>query len=493
MADLLSLSALDARAALDAGDVSAPELTGAYLAAIEDTGALNNYVAVTADKAMEMAEASQVRIKAGEAGLIEGIPVGVKDLFCTAGVASTACSKILEGFTPTYESTVTANLWREGGVMLGKINCDEFAMGSANETSAFGPAVNPWQAADGADLVPGGSSGGSASAVAARSALLATGTDTGGSIRQPAAFCGVVGMKPTYGRCSRWGIVAFASSLDQAGPFSRTVADNALMMQAMASHDLKDSTSADTPLPDLMAALDKGVKGMKIGVPSEYVMDGMDSEVVALWEKGQAWLRDAGAELVEISLPHTKYALPAYYIIAPAEASSNLARYDGVRYGLRVEADSLDDMYGETRAAGFGDEVQRRIMIGTYVLSAGYYDAYYLKAQKVRRLIKQDFDTAYETVDAILTPATPTAAFPVGRKVDDPVTNFLNDVFTVPANLAGLPGMAVPAGLNAAGLPLGLQILGRPFDEATLYSIGRVIEDAAAFDAVPSRRAGGAS
>ena len=493
MADLLSLSAVEARAALDAGEVSAPELTGAYLAAIEETGALNNYVAVTADKAMEMAEASQARIKAGEAGLIEGIPVGVKDLFCTAGVASTACSKILEGFTPTYESTVTANLWREGGVMLGKINCDEFAMGSANETSAFGPAVNPWQAADGADLVPGGSSGGSASAVAARSALLATGTDTGGSIRQPAAFCGVVGMKPTYGRCSRWGIVAFASSLDQAGPFSRTVADNALMMQAMASHDLKDSTSADTPLPDLMAALDKGVKGMKIGVPSEYVMDGMDSEVVALWEKGQAWLRDAGAELVEISLPHTKYALPAYYIIAPAEASSNLARYDGVRYGLRVEADSLDDMYGETRAAGFGDEVQRRIMIGTYVLSAGYYDAYYLKAQKVRRLIKQDFDTAYERVDAILTPATPTAAFPVGRKVDDPVTNFLNDVFTVPANLAGLPGMAVPAGLNAEGLPLGLQILGRPFDEATLYSIGRVIEDAAAFDAVPSRRAGGAS
>ena len=493
MADLLSLSAVEARAALDAGEVSAPELTGAYLAAIEETGALNNYVAVTADKAMEMAEASQARIKAGEAGLIEGIPVGVKDLFCTAGVASTACSKILEGFTPTYESTVTANLWREGGVMLGKINCDEFAMGSANETSAFGPVVNPWQAADGADLVPGGSSGGSASAVAARSALLATGTDTGGSIRQPAAFCGVVGMKPTYGRCSRWGIVAFASSLDQAGPFSRTVADNALMMQAMASHDLKDSTSADTPLPDLMAALDKGVKGMKIGVPSEYVMDGMDSEVVALWEKGQAWLRDAGAELVEISLPHTKYALPAYYIIAPAEASSNLARYDGVRYGLRVEADSLDDMYGETRAAGFGDEVQRRIMIGTYVLSAGYYDAYYLKAQKVRRLIKQDFDTAYETVDAILTPATPTAAFPVGRKVDDPVTNFLNDVFTVPANLAGLPGMAVPAGLNADGLPLGLQILGRPFDEATLYSIGRVIEDAAAFDAVPSRRAGGAS
>jgi len=492
MSDLLSLSAVEARAALDAGDVSAPELTGAYLRAIEETGALNNYVAVTADRAMEMAQASQAKISAGEAGLIEGLPVGVKDLFCTAGVASTACSRILEGFTPTYESTVTANLWRQGGVMLGKINCDEFAMGSANETSVFGPAVNPWQAGDGADLVPGGSSGGSASAVAARSALLATGTDTGGSIRQPAAFCGVVGMKPTYGRCSRWGIVAFASSLDQAGPFSRTVADNALMMQAMASHDPKDSTSADTPLPDLMAALDNGVKGMKIGVPSEYVMDGMDAEVVALWEQGQAWLRDAGAELVDISLPHTRYALPAYYIIAPAEASSNLARYDGVRYGLRVEAGSLDEMYGETRAAGFGEEVQRRIMIGTYVLSAGYYDAYYLKAQKVRRLIRQDFDNAWQQVDAILTPATPTAAFPVGRKVDDPVTNFLNDVFTVPANLAGLPGMAVPAGLNADGLPLGLQILGRPFDEATLYSIGRVIEDAAAFDAVPARRAGGA-
>jgi len=493
MSDLLSLSAVAARAALESGEISAPELTTAYLGAVEETAPLNNYVAVTADRALEMAAASQARIKSGEAGLIEGIPVGVKDLFCTAGVASTACSRILEGFTPTYESTVTANLWREGGVMLGKLNCDEFAMGSGNETSAFGPAINPWQGGDGVDLVPGGSSGGSAAAVAARAALLATGTDTGGSIRQPAAFCGIVGMKPTYGRCSRWGIVAFASSLDQAGPFSRTVADNALMMQAMAGHDPKDSTSADAPLPDLMAALDKGVKGMKIGVPAEYVMDGMDGEVVALWEQGQAWLRDAGAELVEISLPHTKYALPAYYIIAPAEASSNLARYDGVRYGLRVEADSLDEMYAGTRAAGFGEEVRRRILIGTYVLSAGYYDAYYLKAQKVRRLIKQDFDSAFEIVDAILTPATPTAAFPVGRKVDDPVTNYLNDVFTVPANLAGLPGMALPAGLNSDGLPLGLQILGRPFDEASLYSIGRVIEDAAAFSAVPQRRAGGAS
>jgi len=493
MSDILSLTATEARAALDKRDLSAVELASAYIGAIEATAALNNYVAVTADHALEMAAQSDARIADGSAGLIEGIPVGVKDLFCTAGFASTACSRILSGFIPTYESTVTANIWNAGGVMLGKLNCDEFAMGSGNETSTFGPAVNPWQAADGADLVPGGSSGGSAAAVAGRSALLATGTDTGGSIRQPAAFCGVVGLKPTYGRCSRWGIVAFASSLDQAGPFSRTVADNALMMQVMASHDPRDSTSADETMPDLTAALDRGVKGMRIGVPSEYVMDGMDSEMVVLWERGQVWLRDAGAELVEISLPHTKYALPTYYIIAPAEASSNLARYDGVRYGLRVEADSLDDMYSATRAAGFGEEVQRRIMIGTYVLSAGYYDAYYLKAQRVRRLIKDDFDTAFQSVDAILTPATPTAAFPVGRKVVDPVTNFLNDVFTVPANLAGLPGMSLPAGLNAEGLPLGLQVLARAFDEATLYSVGRVIEDAAGFSTLAPRRARGAA
>jgi len=417
----------------------------------------------------------------------------VKDLFCTKGISSTACSNILKGFVPPYESTVTANLWAAGGVMLGKLNCDEFAMGSGNETSAFGPAVNPWQGKDKVDLVPGGSSGGSASAVAARSALLATGTDTGGSIRQPAAFCGVVGLKPTYGRCSRWGIVAFASSLDQAGPFTRTVADNALMMTAMASHDAKDSTSTQTPLQDLIGAVGDGVKGMKIGVPKEYVMDGMDSEVVTLWEQGQAWLRDAGAELIDVSLPHTKYALPAYYIIAPAEASSNLARYDGVRYGMRVDAETLDGMYEATRAAGFGEEVQRRIMIGTYVLSAGYYDAYYLKAQKVRRLIKGDFDAAFQTVDALLTPATPSAAFPVGRKIDDPVTNFLNDVFTVPANLAGLPGISVPGGVTSDGLPLGLQVLGRPFDEASLYRVARVLEQAAGFTMTPERMAGGAA
>lgn len=493
MSDLLGLNVVAAREALDKKAISAIELATAYLGAAEATAGLNNYVALTADHALAMAAESDKRIAAGAAGLLEGLPIGVKDLFCTKGISSTACSNILKGFVPPYESTVTANLWAAGGVMLGKLNCDEFAMGSGNETSAFGPAVNPWQGKDKVDLVPGGSSGGSASAVAARSALLATGTDTGGSIRQPAAFCGVVGLKPTYGRCSRWGIVAFASSLDQAGPFTRTVADNALMMTAMASHDAKDSTSTQTPLQDLIGAVGDGVKGMKIGVPKEYVMDGMDSEVVTLWEQGQAWLRDAGAELIDVSLPHTKYALPAYYIIAPAEASSNLARYDGVRYGMRVDAETLDGMYEATRAAGFGEEVQRRIMIGTYVLSAGYYDAYYLKAQKVRRLIKGDFDAAFQTVDALLTPATPSAAFPVGRKIDDPVTNFLNDVFTVPANLAGLPGISVPGGVTSDGLPLGLQVLGRPFDEASLYRVARVLEQAAGFTMTPERMAGGAA
>ena len=493
MSDLLGLNAVAAREALEKKAISAVELATAYLGAAEATADLNNYVALTADHALAMAAESDKRIAAGAAGLLEGLPIGVKDLFCTKGISSTACSNILKGFVPPYESTVTANLWAAGGVMLGKLNCDEFAMGSGNETSAYGPAVNPWQGKDKVDLVPGGSSGGSASAVAARSALLATGTDTGGSIRQPAAFCGVAGLKPTYGRCSRWGIVAFASSLDQAGPFTRTVADNALMMTAMASHDAKDSTSTQTPLQDLIGAVGDGVKGMKIGVPKEYVMDGMDSEVVTLWEQGQAWLRDAGAELIDVSLPHTKYALPAYYIIAPAEASSNLARYDGVRYGMRVDAETLDGMYEATRAAGFGEEVQRRIMIGTYVLSAGYYDAYYLKAQKVRRLIKGDFDAAFQTVDALLTPATPSAAFPVGRKIDDPVTNFLNDVFTVPANLAGLPGIAVPGGVTSDGLPLGLQVLGRPFDEATLYRVAGVLEQAAGITMTPARMAGGAA
>ena len=493
MSDLLDLNAVEARSALDKKSISAVELAKAYLAAAEATSDLNNYVELTSDNALAMAANSDKRIAEGSAGLLEGLPIGVKDLFCTKDVISTACSKILRGFAPPYESTVTSNLWAAGGVMLGKLNCDEFAMGSANETSAYGPAISPWKGKDNVDLVPGGSSGGSASAVAARAALMATGTDTGGSIRQPAAFCGVVGLKPTYGRCSRWGIVAFASSLDQAGPFTRTVADNALMMTSMASHDSKDSTSTQIPLQDLIGAIGDGVKGMKIGVPREYIMDGMDGEVVKLWEQGQVWLRDAGAELVDVSLPHTKYALPAYYIIAPAEASSNLARYDGVRFGLRVEADTLDGMYEATRAAGFGEEVQRRIMIGTYVLSAGYYDAYYLKAQKVRRLIKDDFDSVFQSVDALLTPATPSAAFPVGRKIEDPVTNYLNDVFTVPANLAGLPGISVPGGLTSDGLPLGLQVVGRAFDEASIYRVAAVLEGAAGFMQTPARMALGGS
>ena len=478
---------------IKSGSVSCLSLVNYYLDRIDGHKDLNIYLEVFAEEAIVRAKNIDEKILVGTAGKLAGMVVAIKDNICFKGHNVSAASKILEGFESLYSATVVERLLKEDAIIIGRVNCDEFAMGSANETSAFGPAINPWQGAEKIDLVPGGSSGGSASAVAARSALMATGTDTGGSIRQPAAFCGVVGLKPTYGRCSRWGIVAFASSLDQAGPFTRTVADNALMLQAMASHDAKDSTSSDVPLQDVMAAVGLGVKGMKIGVPREYVMDGMDPDVMALWQQGQDWLRQAGAELVGVSLPHTKYALPTYYIIAPAEASSNLARYDGVRYGLRVEAESLDQMYEATRAAGFGEEVQRRILIGTYVLSAGYYDAYYLKAQKVRRLIKQDFDSVFDTVDALLTPATPSAAFAVGRKIDDPVVNFLNDVFTVPANLAGLPGMSVPAGVNADGLPLGLQVLGKPYDEASLYRVAGVLEQAAAFTARPTRRAGGAT
>ncbi|MGE3998534.1 MAG: Asp-tRNA(Asn)/Glu-tRNA(Gln) amidotransferase subunit GatA, partial [Variibacter sp.] len=406
----------------------------------------------------------------------------VKDLFCTAAVRTTAGSRILSAFTPTYESTVSSQLWRDGGVLLGKTNCDEFAMGSSNETSFFGPALSPWRR-EGANtpLVPGGSSGGSAAAVAARIALGATGTDTGGSIRQPAAFTGIVGMKPTYGRCSRWGIVAFASSLDQAGPFARSVSDAALLLRSMAGHDAKDSTSADRPVPDYEKAVGRSVRGMKIGIPKEYRVDGMPADIEALWEQGRAWLRAAGAELVEVSLPHTKYALPAYYIVAPAEASSNLARYDGVRYGLRVPGRDVTDQYQKTRAAGFGAEVRRRVMIGTYVLSSGYYDAYYLRAQQVRTLIKKDFEDCFAAgVDAMLTPATPTAAFGIGeRGGSNPVEMYLNDVFTVTVNMAGLPGISVPAGRDSQGLPLGLQLIGRPFDEQTLFALGAVIEDAA--------------
>jgi len=484
MTDLTRLTIADARKALSDRAFSAVELTEAYLSAIEAAnGALNAYVKVTADKARDMAKASDARLARGEGGALEGIPLGIKDLFGTEGVHTQAASHILDGFEPRYESTVTANLWAEGAVMLGKLNMDEFAMGSSNETSHYGPVVNPWRAeGDNKQLVPGGSSGGSASAVSAWLCAAATATDTGGSIRQPAAFTGTVGIKPTYGRCSRWGIVAFASSLDQAGPIARDVRDCAIMMKAMASVDPKDTTSVDRPVPDYEAALGQSVKGMRIGIPKEYRVEGMPDEIEALWQKGIEWLKDAGAEIVGISLPHTKYALPAYYIVAPAEASSNLARYDGVRYGLRVPGKDILDMYEKTRAAGFGREVKRRVMIGTYVLSAGYYDAYYLKAQKVRTLIKRDFEDVFHAgVDAILTPATPSAAFGIADEdmAADPVKMYLNDIFTVTVNMAGLPGIAVPAGLDSKGLPLGLQLIGKPFDEETLFRTAHVIEKAA--------------
>jgi aspartyl-tRNA(Asn)/glutamyl-tRNA(Gln) amidotransferase subunit A len=443
---------------------------------------LNAYVLETPERAHAMAKAADARLAAGDARPLEGVALGIKDLFATKDVRTTAGSRILSDFVPTYESTVTGNLWRDGAVLLGKLNNDEFAMGSSNETSCFGPVVSPWRRT-GANtpLVAGGSSGGSAAAVAANLCLGASGTDTGGSIRQPAAFTGIVGIKPTYGRCSRWGIVAYASSLDQAGPLARSVRDAAILLTSMAGHDPKDSTSVDRPVPDYEAAVGRSVRGMKIGIPKEYRVDGMAAEIEDLWERGVEWLRAAGAEMIELSLPHTKYALPAYYIVAPAEASSNLARYDGVRYGLRVPARDIGDMYEKTRALGFGKEVRRRVMIGTYVLSAGYYDAYYLRAQKVRTLIKRDFEQAFANgVTAILTPATPSAAFGIGEKGGaDPVEMYLNDVFTVTVNMAGLPGIAVPAGLSAEGLPLGLQLIGRPFDEPSLFSLGHVIEKAA--------------
>jgi aspartyl-tRNA(Asn)/glutamyl-tRNA(Gln) amidotransferase subunit A len=482
MTELTSLTIAEARDGLKAKRFSAAELADAHLAAMERARVLNAYVLETPDAARTMAQASDQRIAAGDAGPLEGIPLAVKDMFCTRGVRTTACSHILDNFVPAYESTVTEQLWRDGAVMLGKTNNDEFAMGSSNETSFFGPVTSPWRReGSNTPLVPGGSSGGSAAAVAASICLGATGTDTGGSIRQPAAFAGIVGIKPTYGRCSRWGTVAFASSLDQAGPFARSVRDCAILLRSMSGYDAKDTTSVDLPVPDYEAALGKSVKGMKIGIPKEYRLDGMPAEIEKLWEQGAEWLKKAGAEMVEVSLPHTKYALPAYYIVAPAEASSNLARYDGVRYGLREEERDIIGMYEKTRAAGFGAEVRRRIMIGTYVLSAGYYDAYYLRAQKVRTLIKKDFEDCFNSgVSAILTPATPSAAFGIGEKGRaDPVEMYLNDVFTVTVNMAGLPGIAVPAGLSVEGLPLGLQLIGRPFDEETLFSLGEVIEQAA--------------
>ncbi|MBO6562759.1 MAG: Asp-tRNA(Asn)/Glu-tRNA(Gln) amidotransferase subunit GatA [Nisaea sp.] len=492
MSELLNLSLTEARDALKAKKITSVELTEAYIGAMEEGKGLNAFITETPEKAREMAKASDAKLAKGEGGAMEGLPIGMKDLFCTKGVLTTAASHILDGFKPEYESTVSQNLWDAGAVMLGKLNLDEFAMGSANITSYYGNVENPWRRSGGGNqkLVPGGSSGGSAAAVSGRLAIAATGTDTGGSIRQPASFCGIVGMKPTYGRCSRWGIVAFASSLDQAGPITRNVQDAALMLGAMAGHDPKDSTSANLAVPDFEAALTGDVRGMKIGIPKEYRMDGMPEEIDALWKRGAEMLKDAGAEIVDISLPHTKYALPTYYIIAPAEASSNLARYDGVRYGLREEGGSLIEMYENTRAAGFGDEVKRRVLIGTYVLSAGYYDAYYLKAQKVRALLKKDFDDAYGQVDAILTPTAPSAAFAIGENQDDPIKMYLNDVFTVPASLAGIPGISVPVGLSEDGLPLGLQLLGKPFDEETVLKVGHVLEQAAGFDAKPAFLAG---
>jgi aspartyl-tRNA(Asn)/glutamyl-tRNA(Gln) amidotransferase subunit A len=484
---LTDLTIAEAREGLRDKSFSAQELAQAHLEAIEAANdTLNVYVLPMPEQALEMATASDVRLGKGEGGTLEGIPLGIKDLFCTKGVRTTACSHILDGFTPTYESTVTANLWAEGAVMLGKLNNDEFAMGSSNETSHYGPAINPWQRkGSNAQLVPGGSSGGSSAAVAARLCLGATATDTGGSIRQPAAFTGTVGLKPTYGRCSRWGIVAFASSLDQAGPIARSVRDAAILLNVMASADPKDTTSADVPVPDFEAAVGKGVKGLTIGIPKEYRVEGMAPEIEALWQQGIAWLKEAGAAIKEVSLPHTKYALPSYYIVAPAEASSNLARYDGVRYGLREPGTDVISMYENTREAGFGAEVKRRILIGTYVLSAGYYDAYYLKAQKVRTLIKRDFDQAFEDVDAILTPTTPGPAFALGEKSGDPIAMYLNDIFTVTVNMAGLPGISVPAGLSSEGTPLGLQLIGRAFDEETLFRAAQVIEEAAGPAAKP--------
>jgi aspartyl-tRNA(Asn)/glutamyl-tRNA(Gln) amidotransferase subunit A len=491
---LTDLTLAQARDGLRAGDFSSVALTEEHLAAIEALNPrLNAYLTVTADLALKQAAAADAALAAGNAGPLAGIPLAIKDLFCTQGVRTTAGSKILDPFIPPYESTVSANLLRDGAVFLGKANMDEFAMGSSNMTSAFGPVENPWKRRqdDTAVLVPGGSSGGSAAAVSARLAMGATGTDTGGSIRQPASFCGIAGMKPSYGRCSRWGVVAFASSLDHPGPFARTVADCAILLRSMAGHDPKDSTSANVPVPDYEAACRRGVKGLRIGVPREYRMDGMPQEIEALWRQGLDWLRDAGAEVIDVSLPHTKYGLAAYYIVAPAEASSNLARYDGVRFGLREDGADLRDLYERTRAAGFGAEVRRRILIGTYVLSAGYYDAYYLKAQKVRALILKDFTDAFGQVDALLTPTAPSAAFAHGDNMDDPIKMYLNDVFTVPANMAGVPGMSVPAGLDTNGLPLGLQVIGKPFDEETVFAVAAAIERAAGMTALPTVRAGG--
>jgi len=492
MSSMHDFTLASARDALKARKISAVELTNAHLNAIERLdGRLNSFITRTPDQARAAAKAADEALAKGEGGALTGIPLGIKDLFCTNGVRTTAASKILGNFVPPYESTVTSNLLRDGAVFLGKLNLDEFAMGSANLTSAFGPVENPWKR-NGSDakLVPGGSSGGSAAAVAAGLVLGATGTDTGGSIRQPAAFTGIAGIKPTYGRCSRFGTIAFASSLDQAGPMARNLQDCAILLKSMAGFDERDSTSVDTPVPNYEAALTRGVKGLRVGIPKEYHAPGMPAEIEALWQQGINWLKAAGAEIVDISLPHTKYGLPTYYIAALAEASSNLARYDGVRFGERVNGSSLDALYEATRAAGFGEEVKRRILIGTHVLSSGYYDAYYLRAQKVRTLIQRDFLNAYENVDVILTPTAPSGAFAQDEKPTDPVQMYLNDVFTVPASMAGVPALSVPAGLDAQGVPLGLQLIGKFFDEETLIAAGHVIEQAASFTHRPAIHAG---
>ncbi len=489
MADLTDLTVAEIRDGVAAGSFSAREVAQAFNAAVEAGRSLNAYIVETPERALAAADAADTARARGDLKPLSGVPLGMKDLFCTEGVQTTAASHILEGFVPTYESTVSDRLWQAGAGMLGKLNLDQFAMGSSNETSHFGNVISPWRGPDGKDLTPGGSSGGSSAAISARLCPAATGTDTGGSIRQPAAFTGIAGIKPTYGRCSRWGIVAFASSLDQAGAMARTVKDNAILLEAMAGFDPKDATSLDLPVPQWEANLSSGLKGKKIGIPTEYRPDGLDPEISALWDRGVEWLKDAGAEVVEVSLPHTRYALPTYYIIAPAEASSNLARYDGVRYGLRdlPENAGLQDMYAATRAAGFGDEVKRRIMIGTYVLSAGFYDAYYTQACKVRALIARDFEAAWETCDLLLTPTAPSAAFALGEKQADPLAMYLNDVFTVPASLAGLPAMSVPGGLGSTGLPLGLQIIGKPLDEQGVLNAALALEERAGFTARPGK------
>jgi aspartyl-tRNA(Asn)/glutamyl-tRNA(Gln) amidotransferase subunit A len=487
MTKLTDLTIGQAVSALKKKEFTAVELTEAHIKAAEGARHLNCFITETFDHARAQAKASDARYAKGTAGIMDGIPIAMKDLYCTEGIQTTAASKILKGFKPPYESTVSGNLWRDGAVMIGKSSLDEFAMGSSNTTSAFGNVINPWKSTAHPEkqLVPGGSGGGSAAAVAARIVMGATGTDTGGSIRQPAAFCGIAGIKPTYGRCSRFGIIAFASSLDQAGPTARTVEDCAIMLRSMAGYDPKDSTSVNRPVPDYTAALGGSIKGLKVGVPKEYRVEGTNPEILKLWEKGVQMMKDAGAEIVEVSLPHTKYALQTYYVIAPAECSSNLARYDGVRFGLRVEGENLNDTYEKTRAEGFGNEVKRRILIGTYVLSAGYYDAYYNKARRVRKLIWQDFIEAYKKCDVLLTPTAPSPAFAIGENTADPVTMYLNDLFTIPASMAGMPGMSIPVGLSGDGLPIGLQLLGKPFDEETVLKAAHAMEKAANFTAVP--------